>query len=1528
MFSHPNPLTKSELNAAIIRDPIVVSTETTVMVAIHRMSDLRSQCEVQQDQSNRQEKLHIDVRSSCVLVVENEQIVGIMTERDVVRLSAEGQPIDLLPIREVMTQKVTTMRESAFTDLFMAVNLIQQQGIRHLPIVDEQDRLVGIITHESLRQTSRPIDLLRLRMVSEVMTREVVCARHDQSMLAIAQLMASHRISSVIVTADREQENANPQNQPQVPLGIITERDIVQFQALGLNLANSNAHEMMSSPIFTVQPTDTLWLVYQLMEQYFIGRLAVTDSQNQLLGIVTQSSLLQALNPIELYNLATVLEQKVLRLEAEKIAFLESQNLELEQKQVLTYQQLQEELQERQKAKLALIALNHSLEAKVAERTEALQNSKARLRAIIEAIPDMLLRINRHGECLEYINDTDYHDNFVPIKYHISEVLPPDLCQRQLDVIDRALTTEQLQVYEHQLYNKFDRLVFEEVRVVPIDEDEVMVIIRDQTDKKQTESELKASEARFRGIFEANVVGMLFVNLQGDILDANDCFLDLIGYSRSDLEGHELHWTKMIPLEYLPIDLHTLAHVKLSGVIEPWEKVYYHKSGHPLHVLIGLAMLSEEECVCVIVDISDLKRTEKDLQQKLAAIESAIDGIAVLENDKYIYMNHAHAEIFGYANVEDLLGRNWQILYSPSEIERFGHEVFPVLGRDKSWSGEAIATRKDGSTFDEGLSLTLTNDGLLICVCRDISDRKQANQIIKRQAQQETLLREITQRIRQSLDLQTIFDTACQEIRQLLHADRVGIFKFDVDSHYDDGEFVAESSVAGLRSVLRRPVHDHCFGEDYAQLYLEGKFSAINDIYNHGLTPCHIDVLAQFQIRANLIIPLPCGEKLWGLLCVHQCDRPRQWQEFEISLTQQIAIQLAIAIQQASLYEKVESELLERKQKEAEIEQQLRRQQAMANITQQILQQSLDLPHILETAVQQVKEVLHGDRVLIFRVFPNGNSQIEEEAVSDGLPQLKNLHWDDEVWSQEILELYWQGQPRIVPDVMNDRWTECLMEYSVEGKIQSKIVAPILQEIRADESHRWVSPYVGNKLWGVLVIHACSEKRVWLDTDAQLLQQVANQLAIAIQQVNLFDQVQQELGDRQQAQQQLTERNDQLALSNQELARATRLKDEFLANMSHELRTPLNAILGMTEGLEEGVFGNVTESQIKALKTIERSGSHLLELINDILDVAKIESGQIELEYSTVTVESLCQSSLAFVKQQALKKRIQLHTKFPNNLPELNVDERRIRQVLINLLNNAVKFTPEEGSINLEASVLPLDSPEQNDHSDIQGYLRIAITDTGIGISAENIGKLFQPFIQIDSALNRQYQGTGLGLALVKRIVEMHGGKVSLTSKLGGGSCFMIDLPCITTHPELLPPSQNNNSRTSSQTSTRISHIPIILLVEDSEANIMTISSYLIAKGYEMIIANNGQQALDILQSVQPDLILMDIQMPIMDGLEATQKIRQLPALANTPIIALTALAMESDIELCLAAGATSYLSKPVKLRELTTTIQRLLSSH
>ncbi len=407
-----------------------------------------------------------------------------------------------------------------------------------------------------------------------------------------------------------------------------------------------------------------------------------------------------------------------------------------------------------------------------------------------------------------------------------------------------------------------------------------------------------------------------------------------------------------------------------------------------------------------------------------------------------------------------------------------------------------------------------------------------------------------------------------------------------------------------------------------------------------------------------------------------------------------------------------------------------------------------------------------------------------------------------------------------------------------------------------------------------------------------------------------------DISDRKRAEAQLQQTND-------ELLRATRLKDEFLANMSHELRTPLNAILGITEGLQDQVYGDLNEKQLKVLQTVERSGSHLLELINDILDLAKIEAGQIELDCQPTAINHLCQSSMAFIRQHAMQKHIHLDFKLCHNPPHLLVDERRIRQVLINLLNNAVKFTPEGGQVTLEVS--PATPVPVIDDRSPQQFLDISVSDTGIGISPENIKRLFQPFIQVDSALNRQYEGTGLGLALVKRIVELHGGIVRLTSELGVGSCFTISLPyCFSS--ELARDLNSGNTIVVASPNINATSLPaLILIAEDNESNVMTFTSYLEANGYRVLWAKNGQEAIALAKSHRPNLILMDIQMPIMDGLAATEQIRLDASLSNIPIIALTALAKESDREKCLAAGVNDYLSKPVKLKELITKMQILL---
>jgi CheY-like chemotaxis protein/anti-sigma regulatory factor (Ser/Thr protein kinase) len=375
---------------------------------------------------------------------------------------------------------------------------------------------------------------------------------------------------------------------------------------------------------------------------------------------------------------------------------------------------------------------------------------------------------------------------------------------------------------------------------------------------------------------------------------------------------------------------------------------------------------------------------------------------------------------------------------------------------------------------------------------------------------------------------------------------------------------------------------------------------------------------------------------------------------------------------------------------------------------------------------------------------------------------------------------------------------------------------------------------------------------------------------------------------------------------------ASRSKNEFLANMSHELRTPLNSILGFSEALLEQRRGPLNEKQEQYINLIYSSGEHLLGLINDILDVSKVEAGKLDIHPEVISLSEVCESSLKFVREAAEKKLVSLTFRNEQSLSSLRADPRRLKQILVNLLNNAVKFTPESGAVSLEV------------HANAErDQIEFSVTDNGIGIASDDLPKLFKPFIQIDNSLSRYQEGSGLGLVLILKLTELHGGSVKVESEAGKGSRFTVILPWSAN--DILDRPQ------AATVEAAATFVPLsggqgcILLVEDSESNVLTVQEYLKGHGYEVIVAHNGLEAIARAEESSPSLILMDIQMPELDGLEAIRRLRATPKFAFVPIIAVTALAMPGDRERCLDAGANEYLDKPVNLRMLLKTIGEML---
>jgi PAS domain S-box-containing protein len=376
---------------------------------------------------------------------------------------------------------------------------------------------------------------------------------------------------------------------------------------------------------------------------------------------------------------------------------------------------------------------------------------------------------------------------------------------------------------------------------------------------------------------------------------------------------------------------------------------------------------------------------------------------------------------------------------------------------------------------------------------------------------------------------------------------------------------------------------------------------------------------------------------------------------------------------------------------------------------------------------------------------------------------------------------------------------------------------------------------------------------------------------------------------------------------------ASKSKSEFLASMSHELRTPLNAILNISESLGEGVYGGLNEKQQRSLQTVAESGRHLLGLINDILDLSKIEAGKLELMATDVPVRAMCEASLRLIKEAALQRKQEVTLEIAPGIETIEADERKLKQILVNLLSNASKFTPRGGHFGLQVV-------------ESAGVLTFTVWDTGIGISPEDVQKLFQPFVQLDSKLSREYAGTGLGLSLAQRLAVLHQGHIEVESTPTLGSRFTVTLPSrrvpgeavlARTKTQALPPLAASAGRN-----------PRVLLVDDTEANRDCIGDYLQSKGFVLQFATNGIEALERVALWKPDIIVTDIQMAGMDGFEAIRQLRARPELAFTPIMALTALAMEGDSERCIDAGATHYMSKPVALKTLAATLMGIATEN
>jgi PAS domain S-box-containing protein len=393
-----------------------------------------------------------------------------------------------------------------------------------------------------------------------------------------------------------------------------------------------------------------------------------------------------------------------------------------------------------------------------------------------------------------------------------------------------------------------------------------------------------------------------------------------------------------------------------------------------------------------------------------------------------------------------------------------------------------------------------------------------------------------------------------------------------------------------------------------------------------------------------------------------------------------------------------------------------------------------------------------------------------------------------------------------------------------------------------------------------------------------------------------------------------------LRQKNVELEDASRMKSEFLANMSHELRTPLNAIIGFSEVLRDGLMGEMSDQQRGFIGDIFSSGKHLLSLINDILDLSKVEAGKMMLDLEPVNMASLCANSLSIIREKAATRHIRLSMESADDLGSILADPRKVKQVLYNLLSNAVKFTVDGGNVTLRADRVTREHvgrvsgawPSRIltlDDSPFTEFLRISVTDSGIGISADGMQRLFRPFSQIDGGLARKFEGTGLGLAMVKLLAELHGGAVAVESAEGEGSRFTVWLPARETEPDSMSAKSLAPMVRQEYAGGRTA-----LVIEDDEKSAELIRVQLEAEGFSVLHASTAEEALKLVLQQPLALITLDIMLPKMDGWEFLSQLKQIPDLGRIPVVIISIVA---DRNKGFALGAAAVMQKPISRQEL-----------